>query len=42
MRRKANVMNDRQWLEHAIGHLMAEATTEQLDLVWHFLRGMLK
>lgn len=35
-------MNDRQWLEQAISSLMEEATTEQLDLVWRFLRGMLK
>lgn len=35
-------MNDRQWFEQAISSLMEEATTEQLDLVWRFLRGMLK
>lgn len=35
-------MKDRQWLEKAISSLMAEAATEQLDLVWRFLRGLLK
>lgn len=35
-------MHDRQWLEQAISSLVAGATTEQLDLVWRFLRGMLK
>lgn len=42
MRRRTDVMHDRQWLEQAIGRLMAEATREQLDLLWRFLRGMLK
>ena len=37
-------MNDqnRQQLEQDIHRLMQKATQEQLDLVWRFLRGMLK